>query len=58
MLDVKYGKGCYQPSLNYAEEVAASLVNVANLMGIKTTAVISQMDNPVDIKKKGIHEIF
>ena len=51
VLDVKYGKGCYQPSLKYAEEVATSLVNVANLMGIKTTAVISQMDNPVVIQK-------
>lgn len=47
VLDVKYGKGCYQPTLEYAEQVAESLVKVANLMGIKTTAVISQMDDPL-----------
>ena len=47
VLDVKYGKGCYQPTLNYAEKVAKSLITVTNSMGIKTTAVISQMDNPV-----------
>ena len=46
-MDVKYGKGCYQPTLEYAEKVANSLVNVANSMGIKTTAVLSKMDDPL-----------
>ena len=30
VLDVKYGRGCYQPTLEYAEKVANSLVNVAS----------------------------
>ena len=47
VLDVKYGKGCYQPTLEYAEEVANSLVTVAKSMGIRTTAVISQMNDPL-----------
>lgn len=47
VLDVKYGKGCYQPTLEYAEKVAQALVNVANSMGIHTTAVISDMNNPL-----------
>lgn len=47
VLDVKYGKGCYQPTLEYASKVADSLVTVAQKMGIKTTAVISMMDDPL-----------
>jgi thymidine phosphorylase len=47
VLDVKFGKGCYQPTLEYAETVAMSLVTVAKSMGIKTTAVISAMDDPL-----------
>ena len=47
MLDVKYGKGCYQPTLEYAQQVADSLVTVSHKLGIKTTAVISMMDDPL-----------
>ena len=46
-MDVKYGKGCYQPTLEYAEKVANSLVTVSHKLGIKTTAVISMMDDPL-----------
>lgn len=49
VLDVKYGKGCYQPTFEYAERVADSLVSVANFMGIKTMAVMSNMDDPLGL---------
>ncbi len=47
VLDVKFGKGCYQPDPESAEKLAQSLTTVANLMGIHTTAVISQMNDPL-----------
>ena len=47
MLDVKYGKGCYQPTKEYAERVANSLVTVAKAMGIRTSAVLSTMNSPL-----------
>ena len=47
VLDVKYGKGCYQPTKEYAERVATSLVTVSKSMGIRTAAVISKMDDPL-----------
>ena len=47
VLDVKCGKGCFNKTMEVAEELANSMVRVGEGLGIKTTAFITEMDNPI-----------
>jgi thymidine phosphorylase len=47
VLDVKIGNGAFMVSLEEAETLARSLVGVANGAGVKTTALITDMNEPL-----------
>ena len=47
VLDVKVGSGAFMDSLSKAQELAESLVAVANGAGLKTTALLTDMDHPL-----------
>lgn len=47
VLDVKIGSGAFMNSLDEARELATSLVEVANGAGLKTTALLTDMDFPL-----------
>ncbi len=47
VLDVKTGSGAFMSGLEEARELARSLVSVANGAGLKTTALITDMDQPL-----------
>jgi thymidine phosphorylase len=47
VLDVKTGSGAFMAELDDARELAGSLVGVANGAGLKTTALITDMDQPL-----------
>ena len=47
MLDVKCGGGCFNKTRAVAEKLAATMVSAGEGLGIKTTAFITEMDNPV-----------
>lgn len=47
VLDVKCGSGAFMQSLDEAAALAESLVAVANGAGLKTTALITDMDEPL-----------
>ena len=47
VMDVKWGEGCYQETLEEAEKLADVLVQVSQGVGVKTVAVISHMESPL-----------
>ena len=47
VLDVKWGSGAFMKTLEQARELARSLVHVGNQMGVKTSAVITDMNQPL-----------
>ena len=47
VLDVKFGRAAFMVEREQAAELARSMVNAANGMGIHTTAVLTSMDYPV-----------
>ena len=47
ILDVKWGSGAFMKTLDDARELAKSLVTVGNSLGVKTSAVISDMNQPL-----------
>ena len=47
VLDVKVGSGAFMNSMDEARELATSLVEVANGAGLKTTALLTDMDHPL-----------
>lgn len=47
VLDVKVGNGSFMQDLSQAEELARSLVEVANGAGVRTTALITDMNEPL-----------
>ncbi len=47
VLDVKTGSGAFMAGLEEARDLAQSLVSVANGAGLKTTALITDMDQPL-----------
>lgn len=47
VLDVKIGNGAFMVGLEEAERLARSLVGVANGAGVKTTALITDMNEPL-----------
>ena len=47
VLDVKWGSGAFMKSLEQARTLAKSLVEVANACGVPTTALITDMNQPL-----------
>jgi len=47
VLDVKHGSGAFMKSLDQARELARSLVETGRRMGVETTALISDMNQPL-----------
>ena len=47
ILDVKWGEGCYQDSLEKAERLAEVLIQTSENVGVRTAAVISHMESPL-----------
>ena len=47
ILDVKTGSGAFMPTLARARELAASLVQVANGAGLRTGALLTDMNEPL-----------
>ncbi len=47
VLDVKTGSGAFMPTLDRSRELARSLVEVANGAGLKTGALITDMNEPL-----------
>jgi thymidine phosphorylase len=47
VLDVKCGSGAFMSNIKEAKSLAESLVSVANGAGLKTTALITDMDEPL-----------
>merc|ERR1719357_2380302 len=47
VLDIKWGAGCYQATLEEAEATANALLRTSRSLGVKTTGVISHMESPL-----------
>ncbi|UJW84842.1 thymidine phosphorylase [Devosia sp. SL43] len=47
ILDVKTGSGAFMPTLDKSRDLARSLVEVANGAGLKTSALITDMNEPL-----------
>ena len=47
VLDVKFGSGAFMPDIDSARELAESLVDVGNKLGVKTTALLTDMNQPL-----------
>ena len=47
VLDVKCGNGCFNKTRKVAEDLANAMVSAGGGLGIKTTAFITEMDNPI-----------
>ena len=47
VLDVKTGNGAFMPQLEQSRALAAALVSVANGAGLRTAALITDMDEPL-----------
>jgi pyrimidine-nucleoside phosphorylase len=47
VLDVKFGSGAFMKSLDDARALARSLVNTGRRMGVKTTALLTDMNQPL-----------
>ena len=47
VLDVKFGSGAFMKTLGSARKLAASLVETGQRMGVKTSALLTNMDQPL-----------
>lgn len=47
VLDVKWGSGTFMKTIPEAEELAESMVGVANRLGVKASALITDMNQPL-----------
>ena len=47
VLDVKFGSGAFMKSLTDARQLAESLVGTGKRMGVRTTALLTDMDQPL-----------
>src|SRR6202171_6162830 len=47
VLDVKYGSGAFMKTRKEAEQLAAAMTQVGELMGVKVTHLLSPMDEPL-----------
>ncbi|XP_070610627.1 thymidine phosphorylase [Erythrolamprus reginae] len=50
VLDVKFGSAALYHTLESAEQLARNLVSTGNHLGMKTVAILSQMDEPVGVR--------
>jgi len=49
VLDVKFGSGAFMKTREQAESLAAALTNVGREMGVKTTHLLTPMDEPLGL---------
>ncbi|XP_071799606.1 thymidine phosphorylase-like [Asterias amurensis] len=47
ILDTKFGKGTFMKTIEEGRQLAKSLVTVSNALGIKTTALLTDMNSPI-----------
>ena len=47
VLDVKYGSGAFMKSIDQARQLAGSLVSTSQMMGVPTTALLTDMNQPL-----------
>lgn len=47
VLDVKYGSGAFMKSIDQARQLAGSLVSTGQMMGVPTTALLTDMNQPL-----------
>ena len=47
VMDVKVGTGAFMPTYELSQELAKSIVNVANAAGVRTTALLTDMNEPL-----------
>jgi len=47
VLDVKFGSGAFMKTIDSADELARSLVETGQRMGVKTTALLTNMNQPL-----------
>ncbi|HEY8834819.1 MAG TPA: thymidine phosphorylase [Chthoniobacterales bacterium] len=47
VLDVKFGSGAFMKTRKEAQQLAAAMMKVGNLMGVKVTHLLSPMDEPL-----------
>src|SRR5947199_1336380 len=47
VLDVKFGSGAFMKTKKEAEQLAAAMTTVGNVMGVKVTHLLSPMDEPL-----------
>lgn len=57
VLDIKWGSGAFMKTLDEARSLAHSLVSVANQFGVRTTALITDMNQPLGNQVGNSNEI-
>jgi thymidine phosphorylase len=58
VLDVKFGSGAFMKSLDDARSLARSLVDTGRRMGVKTTALLTDMNQPLGRMAGNLAEVF
>ena len=58
VLDIKVGSAAFMKDMNSASKLADSMVQTGNLMGIKTTALLTEMNNPLGFMSGNALEII
>jgi len=58
VLDIKVGSAAFMKEINSASKLAKSMVETGNLMGIKTTALLTEMNNPLGFMSGNALEII
>ena len=57
-MDVKFGNGAFMPKIEDARELAASIAAVATGAGLPTTALLTDMDQPLGRTAGNAHEVL
>ena len=58
VLDVKFGSGAFMQTYEQAKQLAQSLVNVSSRLGTKTTAILTNMNQPLGVMCGNANEIL